>query len=266
MRLFGKTLLKDLSRSLYQAKLNEFAENHAPRTVATFHKQIHAAILDALDERIIQIDPTRKAVISGRSMNHPRKSLNYAEWKKLIKHLDLTNREQLIIYVAAVTGMRYAEILGITSKDIDLHLSQITVNKTWDYKYHTGFKTTKTPSSVRQIPVNSSTISALQQYSKKHVDNDNTPIFLLNGKTPVSAEINKILTAILASLKLPRITFHGLRHTHASILLYQGISVLSVSKRLGHANITTTQSTYLHVIKELEEKDTDQIIDIITFK
>lgn len=265
-RLFGHLLLKDITRSLYQEKLNEFAVDHAPRTVSTFHKQIHAAMLDALDERIIPVDPTRKAVVSGHTVTHPKKALNYTEWKRLVLNLDLTNREQLIIYVAAVTGMRYAEVLGITSKDLDSHSCQININKTWDYKYHTGFKKTKTPSSIRQISVNTKTISALQNYSRTHNNDSNSPIFLINGRVPVSAEINKTLTAKLAALNIPRITFHGLRHTHASILLYQGISVLSVSKRLGHANITTTQSTYLHVIKELEEKDTDLIIDIISLK
>ena len=79
----------------------------------------------------------------------------------------------------------------------------------------------------------------------------------------VSAEINQVLTNKLYALGLPRVTFHGLRHTHASVLLYQGVSVLSVSKRLGHSSITTTQSTYLHIIKELEAKDTDKILAIL---
>ncbi|WP_179394509.1 tyrosine-type recombinase/integrase [Lacticaseibacillus absianus] len=263
-RLFGRTPLKDLTRSLYQEKLNEFAADHAPRTVATFHKQIRAAILDALDEKIIPIDPTRKAVISGHRIEHPKKALDYNEWQRLVTHLDLTDKSDLIIYIAAVTGMRYAEIVGLTPVDLDVTSNLLLVNKTWDYKYHTGFKPTKTPSSVRKISINLSTASAIRDYSACHHINSEQPIFLENNRVPVSAEINKSLTETLRSLRLPRITFHGLRHTHASILLYQGINVLSVSKRLGHANITTTQSTYLHVIKELEEQDTDKIIQIIS--
>ena len=79
----------------------------------------------------------------------------------------------------------------------------------------------------------------------------------------VSAEINKSLTSKLEMLNIPRITFHGLRHTHASVLLYKGVSVLSVSRRLGHSNITTTQSTYLHIIKELQSQDQDKIVSIL---
>ena len=104
----------------------------------------------------------------------------------------------------------------------------------------------------------------LAKFLKLHnPETPQTPIFVSSGHSPVSAEINKILTQKLKSLGLPRITFHGLRHTHASILLYQGVSVLSVSKRLGHSNITTTQATYLHVIKELETQDNEKILGTI---
>ncbi|KHJ56492.1 integrase, partial [Lacticaseibacillus rhamnosus] len=107
-------------------------------------------------------------------------------------------------------------------------------------------------------------IMKLAKFLKLHnPETPQTPIFVSSGHSPVSAEINKILTQKLKSLGLPRITFHGLRHTHASILLYQGVSVLSVSKRLGHSNITTTQATYLHVIKELETQDNEKILSIL---
>lgn len=56
------------------------------------------------------------------------------------------------------------------------------------------------------------------------------------------------------------ISVHGLRHTHASLLLYAGVSTASVAKRLGHADMTTTQSTYLHIIEELENQDNGKIM------
>ncbi|WP_127848551.1 tyrosine-type recombinase/integrase [Lacticaseibacillus hulanensis] len=261
-RLFGTITLRELNRTLYQEKINEFASQHAPRTVATFHKQIRAAILDAIDEKIILTDPTRRTVITGRSIIHPQKALNYADWQKLVNNLDTADKEKMIIYLAAVTGMRYAEIVGLTLDSIDFANATVTVNRTWDYKYHTGFKPTKNKASVRTIPVDSRTLIKLKQYTAT-MSTTAKPIFATTTPAPVSAEINKTLTSILKSLGIPRITFHGLRHTHASVLLYQGVSVLSVSKRLGHANITTTQATYLHVIKELEEQDNDKIISIL---
>lgn len=265
-RLFGKTKIKDITRSMYQERINQFAETHATRTVSTLHKQIRAAILDALDEKIISVDPARKIVISGRPLHHPKSALDYSEWKLLISQLNYTEREQLIIYIAAMTGMRYAEILGLTPQDIDVTKTHLLVNKTWDYKYHTGFMKTKTPTSNRKILINTTVAKQIENFIRINKIQSASPIFVFDGRAPVSAGINKALTAKLKSLNLPRITFHGLRHTHASILLFQGVSVLSVSKRLGHANITTTQSTYLHVIKELEEQNNDKIMQIISLK
>lgn len=66
---------------------------------------------------------------------------------------------------------------------------------------------------------------------------------------------NKVLRNLLNQLEINPITMHGLRHTHASVLLYLGASINSVSERLGHADIQTTQDHYAHVIKEMKERD-----------
>ncbi|MCO6543130.1 MAG: site-specific integrase [Lactobacillus sp.] len=260
---FGNIKLKDLNKDIYQERINLFSQTHAKRTVSCFHKHIRAALLDALDEGIINKDPTRKAVVTGKNYHAAQKFLNYADWKKLINKLDCNKTGELMIYLAALTGMRYGEIAGLTPNHINYEDSTIKVDRTWDYKYRTGFKKTKNKSSRRKIPIDNHTLNLLDIYiNTNHIKEDEL-IFEHNGQIYYSAQINNILTNKLKELHLPRITFHGLRHTHASILLYQGVSILSVSKRLGHSNTTTTQSTYLHIIKELENKDNDQILSIL---
>lgn len=262
--IFGDLKLKDLTKLKYQEGLNAFAQTHAKRTVSCFHKQIRACLLEALDEKIIISDPTRKAVITGVERPKISKSLSYQNWSKLIKNLNTNEIDEMIIYIAAVTGMRYGEVVGLTTKDIDFKNGYLKVNKTWDYKYKTGFMKTKTKSSVRKIAINIQTINKLKSYLLFQSSENDKPIFMDdNNHVMVSAEINKSLTNKLENLNIPRITFHGLRHTHASVLLYKGVSVLSVSRRLGHSNITTTQSTYLHVIKELQSQDQDKIVSIL---
>lgn len=262
--IFGDLKLKDLTKLKYQEGLNAFAKTHAKRTVSCFHKQVRACLLEALDEKIIISDPTRKAVITGVERPKISRSLSYQNWSKLIKNLNTINIDEMIIYIAAVTGMRYGEIVGLTTKDIDFKNGYLKVNKTWDYKYKTGFMKTKTKSSIRKIAINIQTIANLKSYLNFHNSQKDRPIFMDdNDHIMVSAEINKSLTSKLEDLNIPRITFHGLRHTHASVLLYKGVSVLSVSRRLGHSNITTTQSTYLHVIKELQSQDQDKIVSIL---
>ena len=64
--------------------------------------------------------------------------------------------------------------------------------------------------------------------------------------------------------KIPVISVHGLRHTHASVLLLAGVSIASVARRLGHSSMTTTQKTYLHIIQELENQDVDLVMRSIS--
>lgn len=265
-RIFRGIKLNELTRSTYQIGLNKFGETHSLRTVSTFHKQIRAALLDALEEKRILIDPTRKAVITGKNMRPVKKSLDFDEWKRLIKSLDTTKTEDIIIYLALKTGMRFAEILGITLLDIDDVNHILTINKTWDYKFNSGFKPTKNTASNRKIIIDTQTINILQNLAKSYELLPEEPLFISNSHSIVSAEINKILTSKLTSIGIERVTFHALRHTHASILLFNGVNILTVSKRLGHSSVNTTQSTYLHIIKELELQDDIKILQLLTQK
>ena len=75
--------------------------------------------------------------------------------------------------------------------------------------------------------------------------------------------INKALQLALNRAGIDKdITFHAMRHTHASILLANGVQLLSVSKRLGHADPNITLHTYAHIIEELEREDNDKLNSI----
>nr|WP_318033201.1 tyrosine-type recombinase/integrase [Mycoplasmopsis cynos] len=79
-----------------------------------------------------------------------------------------------------------------------------------------------------------------------------------------NSTINDTLSRRCKSANIPIITIHGLRHTHASILLYAGVSIASVAKRLGHSSMNTTERIYLHIINELENKDIDVVMRSIS--
>nr|WP_240318469.1 tyrosine-type recombinase/integrase [Enterococcus gilvus] len=74
-----------------------------------------------------------------------------------------------------------------------------------------------------------------------------------------NSTVNDLLERRCKAANVPLITLHGLRHTHASLLLFAGVSIASVARRLGHASMTTTQKTYLHIIQELENQDLDLV-------
>ena len=83
---------------------------------------------------------------------------------------------------------------------------------------------------------------------------ENKPIFIKDKKI-YNSTVNDALARHCQKCSISEISIHGLRHTHASLLLFAGVSIASVARRLGHASMTTTQKTYLHIIQELENKD-----------
>ena len=258
-RLIPTLEIGELTRTTYQQLLNDYAEVHEKQTTMDFHHQLKAAILDAIDEGWIKRDPTRKAIIKGRnSRNKKQKFLNQFEVHKLLSDLTLgsTLDWDWLIYLIAKTGMRFSEAFGLTPKDFDFMHQSITINKTWDYKNNTGFLPTKNFTSNRKIQIDWQTVIKFTELLRGLPENE--PIFV-HGKVWNSTP-NKRLERHCKHCGIPIITIHGLRHTHASLLLFSGVSIASVARRLGHASMTTTQKTYLHIIAELENKDIDLVM------
>ncbi|SCY14088.1 Phage integrase family protein [Butyrivibrio sp. INlla14] len=258
-KLIPELIVCDLDRITYQKLLNDYAQDHERQTTMDFHHHLKCAILDAVDEGLIQHDPTRKAIIKGKQPGEKKlKYLNQYELHKVIDDLNLgseINYDWLILLIAK-TGMRFSEALGLTPKDFDFPHQQVSVSKTWDYKGNGGFLATKNQSSVRKIPIDWKTVIQFAELLKGLPEDD--PIFV-QGKV-YNSTVNDILARHCKNAGVPVISVHGLRHTHASILLFANVSIASVARRLGHSNITTTQKTYIHIIKELESKDIDIIM------
>ena len=253
--------LSQLNRITYQQLLNDYARYHERQTTMDFHHQLKGAILDAVDDGLIAKDPTRKAIIKGK---HPRikkiKFLNQFELHTLLSHLDLGGRinwDWLILLVAK-TGLRFSEALAVTPSDFDFAHQTLSISKTWNYKSALGgFQPTKNKSSVRKIQIDWQTVVQFSELVKKLPQDK--PIFNF-GKPVYNSTINAILARHCKAAKISVIAIHGLRHTHAPLLLFAGVSIASVARRLGHASINTTQKTYLHIIQELENKDIDLVM------
>lgn len=255
--------INEINRITYQEILNKYAENHERQSTMDFHHQLKASILDAVDEGLINRDPTRKAIIKGKTPGTKKeKYLNQFELQKLISNLNLGNEINYdwLIYLIAKTGLRFSEALAITPNDFDFPHQTLNVDKTWNYKESGGFELTKNKSSERKVQLDWQTVIQFSELVKGLPDNK--PIFI-NSKI-YNSTINDILRRHCLSVDVPVITIHGLRHTHASILLYAGVSIASVAHRLGHASMTTTQKIYLHIIQELENTDIDKIMRALT--
>lgn len=254
--------MNELNRRNYQQILNLYARNHEKTTTLDFHHHLKASLFDAVDDGLLKSDPTRRAIIKGCSPSEKKiKYLNLFDLQKLLRSLELNselNWDWFFLLIAK-TGLRFAEALALTKEDFDFEKQRIIINKSWNYKEKIGhFQPTKNESSNRTVMVDWQLMQQFQSLIRSKEDNQ--LIFLDKKQRVYNSTLNQKLATYCEKLDIPIISIHGLRHTHASLLLYEGVSIASVAKRLGHSNTTTTQETYIHIIRELENKDNDKIL------
>lgn len=227
-KLIPDLKVSELTRNAYQQLLNDYAKEHERQTTLDFHHQVKGAVLDAVDEGLIERDPTRKAIIKGKTPKSKKiKYLNQFELHTLLKDLELKdeiNWDWFILLVAK-TGMRFSEALAITPEDFDFAHQTLSVSKTWDYKGDGGFLPTKNKSSVRKIQIDWQIVVQFSELVKTLPKDE--PIFI-NKKT-YNSTVNDALARHCKNVDIPVISIHGLRHTHASLLLFAGVSIASVA-------------------------------------
>ncbi len=269
---FGSKPIQQINKREYQTFLNEYAKDHAQASTRKLNTHIRACVRNAIDEGIIRVDFTRGAVLTGnkKAKRGEEKHLNYEESQKLLK--EILNRldkglTYYLLLLALTSGMRYAEIVGLRRKDFDFVNNTINITKTWGYtnKMHEGFGPTKNEQSIRKIKMDEQTMGEFEKLFNTMPENIHTLVFYSPAskyKVISNNGVNKVLKKLLTDLKIDPISIHGLRHTHASILLYQKVTPYYVSERLGHGDIETTMNTYAHIIKELREEDEEKTVNV----
>lgn len=277
-KYFPDTKLKELTRQEYQKALNDYGETHATASVKKHHTYMRAALKDALEEGIIHRDPTyRVQAIGKKNPKHEElKYLNYQESIQLVHEIlegiKPTYTSRFIILFGIATGCRFSEIIGMTWDCIDFKNKTVKVNKTWDYKYTNTFSNTKNYQSKRIITIDDDTLDLLKKlqlhqkeyYLKSGLRNENNLVFLNDNMELVSnTAVNKVLRKFCRKIGTKELTCHGLRHTHASIMLYKGINIKYVSRRLGHKDIVTTLQTYQHILDEMEQKESNAVNEVM---
>lgn len=276
---FANVRMKDITRDMYQKFINELGKKYSTATVRKRHTYIKECLKMAQEDQIITRDPTYKVIIKGNDedkVEEELKYLNYEEVKKLIaeikKHLRPDYISRYIILFAIATGARFAEIIGLTWDCVDFQNKTVTFNKTWDYKFNNDFSSTKTYDSKRTITIDDDTLNLLKELKnnqnkmrlKSGLGEKYNPknLVFINYKMEVvtNKAVNKVLRKLCKRLNITPITTHGLRHTHASILLYKGVNIKYISRRLGHKDIVTTLQTYSHIMDEMEQKES-RVVD-----
>lgn len=165
--------------------------------------------------------------------------------------------------VAVTTGMRRGELLGLRWSDADLKAGTLTVNQSLErIKGVVNFKAPETRTSRRTITLPAATVEALKEHFRVQAEHrlrlglGRDPrglVFARPDGQPLDADaLTKAFGRLVAALKLTPITFHGLRHTHISHLLMDGVHVKVVSERAGHANVTVTLNVYAACIPNMQ--------------
>jgi integrase len=259
---FAGIPIQSITKREYQAFINSYAAKRAKDSVRKLNTHIRACVRTAIDEAIMHVDFTRGVVLSGKAGKRPEeKHLNYFESKRLLQALEAPQHlSHYLILLGLTSGMRFGEMVGLRRGDFDFEQNEIRVSKTWGYtkRMGDGENPTKNGQSVRTIKMDKVTMQLFNNMFQTTPDNIHRLVFFSptsKYKVLSNTAVNKLLSQLLGSLNIDPISVHGLRHTHASILLYKKVSIYYVSERLGHGDIDTTMQHYAHIVKELRKQD-----------
>lgn len=238
-------------------------QGKSPRLRQLVHAVLHRAFNEALMWGFILRNPC-SAVKRPRV---PRREINCMTGKQVRRLLDAAkgNRLEALYVIAVATGMRQGEILALQWGDIDLKAGTARVQRTLvEVNGQLKFSEPKTARSRRLVELPSFAIRALQAHRGDAIPVPDCLVFTdtIGGRLRKQNLLRRSWWPLLERAGLPKIRFHSLRHTHASMLLSQGTHPKVVQERLGHSSISITLDTYSHVMEGLGREAANKLDDI----
>lgn len=268
---FGGMLVNKISLQHCQAftnKIFNLMPAGAPIVTGIVKRVLDYAIrLGLRDNNPMQyvIRPKHQASIQDLN-KHP----NFYDRKELAKFLstakELSLKHYALFRLLAYSGIRTGELIALTWQDLNFKTKELTVNKTFaNVDRQKTIQTPKSKAGTRLISLDDETVSTLKEWQLRQRKDflklgintlgKGQLIFSNRANDYLSNEVIKSWGAKIATkANLTRITSHGFRHTHASLLFASGVDAKQVQARLGHANINTTLNVYTHAIKDKQDK------------
>lgn len=272
--VFGDYKLDKLTTPIIQQQVNKWADkaNKGEKGAYanySFLNNINRRILQyGVTMQVIQHNPARDVIIPRKQQNkeHKVKFFSNQELKQFLDYLedlDQSSYENFFDYVLYKTllasGCRIGEALALEWSDIDLKKGIISISKTLNRYQETN--TPKSKAGLREVDIDTATVSILKQYKKRQqvqswqLGRSESIVFTpFTTKYAYACLLRKRLQSHFKAAGVPDISFHGFRHTHATIMLYAGIEAKDLQYRLGHSNISMTLNTYVHATKEGAKK------------
>ena len=272
--VFGDYKLDKLTTPIIQQQVNKWADKANKGEKGAY---ANYSFLNNINRRILQYgvtmqaikhNPARDVIIPRKQQNkeHKVKFFSNQELKQFLDYLedlDQSSYENFFDYVLYKTllasGCRIGEALALEWSDIDLKKGTISISKTLNRYQETN--TPKSKAGLREIDIDKATVSLLKQYKKRQqvqswqLGRSEGIVFTpFTTKYAYACLLRKRLQSHFKAAGVPDISFHGFRHTHATIMLYAGIEAKDLQYRLGHSNISMTLNTYVHATKEGAKK------------
>jgi integrase len=267
----GQIQLAHITPLVIQNYVNELKEEGlANATISKLLKMIKSSLENAKDLELISKNPAKKIKIP---VDTPT-VMNVWNQEEVIKFLSFakTNPYFLVFHLAIFTGMRQGEILGLRWEDVDFEKGVINIRQTLSHDGKTFLAGAKTKTSIRTISLAKETLVLLKThkltFNKKRlllgcsfIDKD-----LVNctsiGNQLNPANLRRSFIKLTEGAKVPKIRFHDLRHTHATLLIQNGTNVKVVAERLGHSNVKITLDCYYHVMPNMQKEVAIQVSSI----
>jgi integrase len=271
----GRVKLKKLSPAhvagFYQDRL---AAGSAPASVNKLHVTLRKALDQAVKWHMVPRN-VAEAVKAPRPAPPEMRTLSAEETRKLI---EVARGDKLgALYMLAVhTGMRQGELLALKWQDVDLENAKLSVRRTLTMSNgRILLGELKTKRSRRTIRLTDAAIQALHEHLARQLEGmerlgdayrDEGLIFASQVGTPINSTNlrRRSFAALLRRANLPKIRFHDLRHTCATLLLSRNVHPKYVQELLGHANIAITLDTYSHVIPGMGDHAMRAMEDVLS--
>ncbi|MGE3444027.1 MAG: tyrosine-type recombinase/integrase [Acidimicrobiia bacterium] len=275
--VIGRMPVQEVTPSSLDALYTKMAAaGSAPATVLQMHSVLRKAFGDAENKGLIVRNPVSRS--SPPSARGGSREMTVWSPEDLNFFLTQTAEHHLagLWRVAALTGMRRGELCGLRWDCVDLRKGSIRVarTRTTAGKEVVGGEP-KTSRGRRIVTLDSETVAALEALRHRVIerdlvsegrDGDDAFVFLneATGQPLRPDSVSQAWDRLVATLPLPRLRFHDLRHTHATHLLATGADPVLVSRRLGHANVAFTLSVYGHVLPGRDEQAAADVAKLIS--
>ena len=258
-------------------KVEKNMEPLADKTILEHHRLISTILAQAEKEMLVPYNAAAKATPPKVEKHDP----NYFQPETISAILEALESEplkwRLITHLLIVTGCRRGEIMGLKWEKVDFENSRVKIDRALVSSKSKGvFEESTKTSDIRHLALPRETMDLLQQHKREQLRLQlaNGDRWLRtgyvftqdNGDHMNPDSITGWLKDFSTRHGLPHINPHAFRHTVASVLLANGTDIVTVSKQLGHASITTTESFYSHIIEENKAKAADCIANVLIRK